>query len=222
MAQGLEFDLKQVVLVNGTFGPQEIQQLIDAIRGDSACFGTLREAVADKGYHSNAVLEDLAGCDIRTYISEPNRGRRKWKDKASARDAVYANRRRIRGARGEALRKKRGEYVERPFAHCYDTGGMRRTHLRGHPNILKRLLIHVAGFNLGLVLRRLFGVGTPRGLQGLRVLASALILAWWTALQRTILSRRPRLAICGHGNRIEGSSLATLPTPSNHCFTTGC
>ena len=64
--------------------------------------------------------------------------------------------------------------LERPFAHCYDTGGMRRTHLRGHPNILKRLLIHVAGFNLGLLMRRLLGAGKPRALAGLagRILAS--------------------------------------------------
>jgi hypothetical protein len=62
--------------------------------------------------------------------------------------------------------KKRGELVERSFAHIYDTGGMRRTHLRGHDNILKRLLIHVSGFNLGLVMRTLLGYGTPPGLRG--------------------------------------------------------
>ena len=62
--------------------------------------------------------------------------------------------------------RRRGETVERSFAHVYDTGGMRRTHLRGHSNILKRILIHVSGFNLGLIMRQLIGVGTPRGLQG--------------------------------------------------------
>jgi len=108
---------------------------------------------------------------VRTYFSEPDRGRRVWTDKdtgevkAAERDAVYANRRRIRGERGEALLRKRGELLERPFAHCYGTGGMRRTHLRGHPNILKRLLIHVAGFNLGLLMRAKFGIGKPRTLQ---------------------------------------------------------
>ena len=81
--------------------------------------------------------------------------------------AVYGNRRRIRGQRGKALLRKRGELLERPFAHCYETGGMRRTHLKGHERILKRLLIHVAGCNLALVMRTLFGLGTPRGLQGL-------------------------------------------------------
>jgi transposase len=85
--------------------------------------------------------------------------------KSAERAAVYANRRRIRGERGKRLLRKRGELVERSFAHCYETGGMRRTHLRGHPNILKRLLLHVAGFNLGLVMRQLTGIGKPRRVQ---------------------------------------------------------
>ena len=70
--------------------------------------------------------------------------------------------------------RRRGELLERPFAHCYDTGGMRRTYLRGHGKILKRLLIHVAGFNLALVMRSILGVGTPRGLRDLRDLSAAL------------------------------------------------
>lgn len=123
------------------------------------------EVVADKGYHSNAAL--LAHDDLRTYISEPDRGRRNWAGKRAERDVVYANRRRIRGARGRRLMRKRGELIERSFAHCYDTGGMRRTHLRGHDNILKRVLVHVAGFNLSLLMRKLLGAGTPRGLSGL-------------------------------------------------------
>ena len=130
----------------------------------------LRELVTDKGFHSNDRLLDLAAIGIRTYISEPDRGRRRWRNKPEARDAVYANRRRIRGPRGLGLLRRRGEYLERTFAHTYDTGGMRRTHLRGHGNILKRLLVHVGAFNLGLLMRRLIGVGTPRGLQG-RVVA---------------------------------------------------
>ena len=125
----------------------------------------IAEVVADKGYHSNDTCRDLAEVEIRSYVSEPDKGRRDWEGKSVERDAVYANRRRIRGHRGKALLRKRGELLERPFAHCYETGGMRRTHLRGHPNILKRLLIHVAGFNLALVMRSMFGVGKPRCLQ---------------------------------------------------------
>jgi transposase len=63
---------------------------------------------------------------------------------------------------GKSLLRRRGELMERSFAHCYDTGGMRRTHLRGHKNILKRQLIHVGAFNLSLILRKLMGAGTPR------------------------------------------------------------
>jgi transposase len=130
-----------------------------------------QEAVADKGYHSNEVCVELESMGIRGYVSEPDRGRRVWTDedtgevKSAERDAVYANRRRIRGERGKRLLRKRGELVERSFAHCYETGGMRRTHLRGHPNILKRLLIHVVGFNLALMLRAVHGLGKPRTLQ---------------------------------------------------------
>lgn len=127
----------------------------------------MSEAVADKGYHSNDVLTGAGQMVERTYITEPDRGTRNWEGNEEARDAVYANRRRIRGRRGKRLMRKRGELIERSFAHCYDTGGMRRTHLWGHENILKRLLIHVAGFNLSLILRGRLGLGTARGLQGL-------------------------------------------------------
>jgi transposase len=104
--------------------------------------------------------------EIRTYISEPERGPQSWIDQRSERDAVYANRRRIRGDRGRRLLRKRGELLERPCAHLYETGGLRRAHVRGHENVLKRLLVHARAFNLGLWMRTLFGVGTPRGLQG--------------------------------------------------------
>ena len=124
------------------------------------------EVVADKGYHSNETMVGFAEVGVRSYVSEPDRGRRHWTGKPDARDAVYANRRRIRGARGKRLLRQRGELLERPNAHLYETGGMRRVHLRGHPNILKRLLVHVCGFNRGLLMRQLTGIGTPRSLQG--------------------------------------------------------
>ncbi|MFC1525908.1 transposase [Candidatus Latescibacterota bacterium] len=122
----------------------------------------LAEVVTDKGYHSNETLVDLQAAGTRSYLSEPDRGRRKWKGKAAAQAAVYANRRRIHGTRGQRLQRLRAERAERSFAHTYETGGLRRLHLRGRSNILKRLLIHAAGFNLGLVLRQLLGAGTPR------------------------------------------------------------
>ncbi len=124
-----------------------------------------KEVVLDKGYHSNEVLTELADWQVRSYCSEPDRGRRDWEGKKEEQAVVYANRRRIRGERGKRLLRQRGEKVERSFAHCYETGGMRRVHLRRHPNILKRLLLHVAAFNLGLVMRKELGHGTPRSLQ---------------------------------------------------------
>jgi len=147
---------------------------------------TLAELVMDKGYHSNEVLVDVQEMGTRTYVAEPDRGARKWEGKAAERKAVYANRRRVRGARGKRLMRKRGEYVERPFAHSLETGGMRRVYLRGAENILKRLLIHVAGLNLGLLMRKMFGLGTPRGLQGL---AGALLersLVLWACLNARV------------------------------------
>jgi transposase len=138
----------------------------------------LEEIIADKGYHSNQSMVDLAAVGIRSYIAEPDRGRRDWSKQPEAQVPVYRNRRRIRGARGRRLMRQRGERIERSFAHLYDTGGMRRTHLRGHQNILKRLLIHAGAFNLGLLIRSILGVGTPRGLQGrpAAVISAVLVL----------------------------------------------
>jgi transposase len=140
----------------------------------------LEEAIADKGYHSNQTMVDLDAVGIRSYIAEPDRGRRDWSKEPEAQAPVYRNRRRTRGSRGRRLMRRRGETIERSFAHLYDTGGMRRTHLRGHTNILKRLLIHAGGFNLGLVMRHLIGVGTPRGLQGRLAATIAALVALWS------------------------------------------
>jgi transposase len=128
--------------------------------------GGIEEVVADKGYHSGPVLVEMQAAEVRTYIPErEQKAPRKWKGKAAQRRAVYANRRRVRGRYGKRLLRKRGELLERSFAHCYETGGLRRTHLRGHPNILKRQLIHLGAFNLSLILRQLLGAGTPRELR---------------------------------------------------------
>jgi transposase len=134
----------------------------------------IKEIVADKGYHSGPSVMLLGEAEVRTYISEPNRGRRHWEGKAEEQQAVYANRRRVQGRHGKHLLKRRGELIERSFAHCYETGGMRRTHLRGRENILKRQLIHVCAFNLSLIFRQILGAGTPRELknQGQAALAA--------------------------------------------------
>jgi transposase len=146
----------------------------------------LEEIIADKGYHSNRTMVDLDAVGLRSYVAEPARGRRDWSKEPEAQAPVYGNRRRIRGRRGRRLMRRRGEYVERAFAHTYDTGGMRRTHLRGHTNILKRLLIHAGGFNLGLVMRHVIGLGTPRGLQGRLATVFAALWVLLVAVRRRI------------------------------------
>ena len=110
-----------------------------------------------------SVLKDLPdSCTSR--ISEPgHKGRLRWKGDMDARDAVYGNRGRLKSEKGKALMRARGGRVERRFAHCLERGGMRRVHLRGLANVEKRSIIHIAGFNLGILLRALFGFGTPRG-----------------------------------------------------------
>jgi transposase len=180
----------------------EAAEQIEAVRPDGE---GLHEVVGDKGYHSNQSLVDLERVGVRSYISEPDRGRRNWTKNPAGRDAVYRNRRRIRGARGLRLLRLRGEYLERPFAHLYETGGMRRVHLRGHINIRKRLLIHTAGFNLGLLMRQLIGVGTPRGLQGRLITAIATLLAVIQELWERLTIHRglPR-----HISRLERHAIA--------------
>jgi transposase len=95
----------------------------------------VEEVVADKGYHSGATLVKLHQESVRTYIPEPARGRRKWRGRQREQTRVFANRRRVQGRRGKQLQKARSELVERSFAHLYETGGMRRTHLRKTDNI---------------------------------------------------------------------------------------
>lgn len=142
------------------------------------------DVVADRGYHSSAVVGDLHQRGYNTCIPErPQKARRNWKrlsrevGEQEARDrqqAFYLNRRRLKSPAGKRLLRKRGQTVERSFAHVCQTGGMRRVHLRGRANILKRYQVHVAAFNLSIVLRSLIGLGTPRGFQGRKTLAHAL------------------------------------------------
>ncbi len=125
----------------------------------------IEELVTDKGYHSGAVVQRVKAYQVRSYIPEKQpKGRRNWMGKAEEQQAVYRNRHRVRGNYGKSLLRRRGELVERSFAHCYESGNLRRTHLRKHENILKRQLIHVGAFNLSLVLRKMVGAGTPREL----------------------------------------------------------
>src|SRR5450631_3222854 len=125
----------------------------------------IEELVADKGYHSGAALEQAKDLEVRTYIPEKKQaGKRHWKGKQGQQQAVYQNRQRVRGKYGKSLLRRRGELVERTFAHCYETGAIRRCTLHGRKNILKRLLIHVGAFNISLVMRKMLGAGKPREL----------------------------------------------------------
>jgi hypothetical protein len=133
----------------------------------------IAEAAADKGYHSAGTIELCDALGLRTYIPEPKHAHdRTWTDKTpELQRAVYENRRRMKRAKGKRLGRLRSERVERSFAHVCDSGGMRRSWLRGLVDVTKRYLIAAAAHNLGRILRRLFGVGKPKSLQGLRALA---------------------------------------------------
>lgn len=164
---------------------------------DSGSPVDVEDVVVDKGYYSAEVLGTFAEhTTYRPYIAEPQlpAGQtRRWTNKpAGQREAVYANRRRARGQRGRRLQRQRSERVERTFAHVCETGGARRTWLRGIEKVRKRYLIAAAAHNLGRLMRELFGIGTPRGLQG----AAGLLAAMFCALrhiQLTLLTRLQRL-----------------------------
>ncbi len=122
------------------------------------------DLVADQGYHSRDVLKELDDSPWQTRIAEPrpSNGYLRWHGDEEARVAVYANRNRLRSGVGKEAMRKRGEVVERNFAHVLERGGMRRTWFRGRENVRKRYLVHVAGHNLGILMRALFGAGTPK------------------------------------------------------------
>ena len=141
------------------------------------------EVVGDKGYHSNDVAVGLAELQIRTYIAEPARGVRNWQGKEAEKEVVYANRRRIRGEYGKRLQRRRGEKMERNFAHQFDSGGMDRLWVRGMENVHKKLLIQAAACNLALLLRSLYGAGKPKAAHDRKRSAVFAILAFMKAVE---------------------------------------
>jgi len=188
---------------------QEVRE-DDALEADTRGLRA-REVVGDKGYHSGQTLVNLEEVDLRGYLSEADRGRRKWTArgcqqqafKRAEQAAVYRNRRRRKGARSKRLSRKRGELLERSFEHVLDDGGMRRAHLRGRENIAKRYLIHTAAFNLGLVMRKLIGFGTPKGWADARRASFARARRVWEALQHGWRALCHHLAALGtdHSNQ---------------------
>lgn len=151
----------------------------------------IEEVIADKGYHSEDSLDRLQNeSPWRTYIPEPKRKtNRKWKNKPPCRQAAYRrNRRNTTGSRGRRLQRLRSERVERTFAHLCDTGGARRTWLRGLEKVRKRYLSAAMAFNLGRIMRSLVGAGKPRYLA---VLAERLRLIYFIMRLCYELSQRP-------------------------------
>jgi transposase len=156
------------------------------------------EVVADKGYHKVELLFSLGRAEYRTYIPVPDqKGRRSFADKGGmlAREAFHHNRARVARGKGKKLLRLRGERIERTFALACETGAHRRVRLRGRDNARKRYIAHVAALNLGLVMRTLFGYGTPREM-------AAAIAAAWIALFLLVVERATRL-----GDRLAGTLL---------------
>ena len=176
----------------------------------------IKEAVADKGYHKAEVLADCERWNTRTYIPEPKRERRVWADKPAKWERAFrANRRRIKGARSKRLQKKRSEYVERSFAHVCETGGARRTWLRGLTDVTKRYLVQVAGHNLAVLMRKPFGIGKPRTLQGAGGFVALVYGLYW--LTAALVGRRYEPPL---GTALRGPEPSIPSTPPG--FSTAC
>jgi transposase len=188
---------------------EENLESVDVERG-------VNEVVADKGYHKAETLAELEAQGIRGYIAKPEEAhRRKWTDKPPEHQrAFHANTRRWKESKGKRLQRKRSELTERGFAHDCETGGGRRSWLRGLIDVTKRTLFRGAARNLGIIMRNCYGVGTPRSLQGkgnralggpdvLHAACCALITSmwlcgvWcWTRIVRALHLQQLRFAPC--------------------------
>jgi transposase len=184
----IDLETEVVLAVPIYHGDQaDVDTLVDSVMeaqtnlSEAGIDAGIEEAAADKGYHATDTLELADALNIRTYIPEPKgKGKRKWRDVPEAkRRAVLKNRRRTRGARSKRLQRLRSERVERSFAHICETGGARRSWLRGIEKVQKRYLIAAAARNLGLIMRKMFAMGTARGLQAAGGLVSSVCFAWF-------------------------------------------
>lgn len=158
VCEGTDSDSKTLV-------PSLVMAQVNLVRAGSDI--EIREVAADKGYHANQTLVDCEQINVRSYIPERKTGQRRWTDKSPEMETAFRNnRKRVRRDKGKSLQRRRSELLERSFAHVCETGGARRTWLRGKQKINKRYLTHVAARNLGLLMRDLFGIGKPRVMQG--------------------------------------------------------
>jgi transposase len=197
-----------------------------AAKGETAVaeVTAIEEAVADKGYHKAETLADCRAARVRTYIPEKQRkGERVWTDKPPAWEKAYRNnRRRLSGNRSKRLQKLRSEKVERTFAHVCESGGARRSWLRGLVVVGKRYLMAVAGHNLGIIMRRVFSKGTPKSLQGLRPAVVAWIVGWRGILVRMVRSWSATGTWDVRETRSNQMSFATYHAAGNRTSSTGC
>jgi len=209
-----------------TLAESVVQAQLNIIEADSPA--NIRDAVADKGYHSADTLALLNGpLGLRTYLPEPQRNTNwKWSQRpAEQQVAVLSNRRRVRGQRGKQLQRWRSELTERSFAHVCETGGARRCWLRGLAHVTKRYLLQVAARNLSLIMRKLFGVGTPRGLQSerdsssLTDLIQILFATLWTTFWRTSNAWRSSAHLALESLR---PAPRFTPAAGNSRFSTAC
>jgi transposase len=184
------------------------QQNLNAIESGKQ----ISEVAADKGYHSADALELCRHLNVRTYIPEPKRTNDwTWTDKSPEHErALRGNRKRMRREKGKQLQRARSELCERTFAHVCESGGMRRTWLTGLVETTKRYLVATAAHNLGRVLRKLFGVGKPRGLQGGAGDFSALG-ALWVRLWRLVESLVIEILAARRAHSEESSRPAAAP-----------
>jgi transposase len=143
----------------------------------------LQEAVMDKGYHDNGLLAQLAERGIRTYIPERRQKSRRWTDKPEQHEQAFrANRRRVRANKGRQLNRWRSERCERTFAHVCETGGGRRAWVRGQLNVSKMHTLRCAAYNLGLLLRKVWGFCKPRNAQAAGAALFFGLLASWAVM----------------------------------------
>jgi transposase len=190
----------------------------------AGCATEVAEAVMDKGYHDNGLLADCARREVRTYIPERDQKTRRWTDKPEAQEAAFrANRRRVRGERGRQLSRWRSERCERTFAHICETGGGRRVWVRGQMNASKLYLVKCAAYNLGVLLRKVWGLIKPRGLAGLGAGSFCLLFVLWAgsgALTAAVTAITLVLAVLVH--RFSRCSGAAARRPENMTKLTDC
>jgi hypothetical protein len=195
-----------------------VHQQINQTPGQSgAAAKAIEEAAADKGYHAGHTLELATDLSLRTYIPEPRRPHRsRWTDKPpEVHQAVQENRRRTKRAKSKKLQRRRSEVCERTFAHVCDTGGARRSWLRGLEKVTKRYLIAAAAHNLGRILRKLFGFGKPKTLQDQGSLAAVVYLV----ILHVMTWLRPSIARL---RLVTASGRAKNRRHENSLISTGC